>query len=152
MVEQAQRFELRDQLNRYRQTGRPAFELNPVYANLDLRILICVEAFSFPGEVEARVLEALFGKKGLRPALGFFSPDNFTFGTPLERSQLERAIQQVAGVKAVEEIYIRRRGWFPERLFSELTFSVSVNEVIRVENDRLFPEHGSVRLTFFGGA
>ncbi len=52
-----------------------------------------------------RVLAALTGSP---PA--FFAPDNFTFGTPLDRSPLEAAIQQVAGVRAVEDITFRRRG------------------------------------------
>jgi hypothetical protein len=147
-----QRTEVFNQLDRFRQAGRPAYMLQPIYANLDLGITICVAPSAYRGEVERRVLEALFGVKGLRPRPGFFSPDNFTFGTPLERSQLEAAIQDVEGVKAVEEISIRRRGWFDWRVFSELTYATAVNEVIRVENNRLLPERGSVKLDMKGGA
>jgi hypothetical protein len=98
------------------------------------------------------VLEALFGKGGVRPKPGFFSPDNFTFGTPLERSKLESAIQAVPGVKAVEDIYVRRRGWFDWRKFEDLTLEVDANELIRVENDANFPERGSLKLDMRGGA
>jgi hypothetical protein len=140
------------QLDRFRQAGRPAYMLQPVYATLDLVITVCVATFAYRAEVEARVLEALFGKGGVRPHPGFFSPDNFTFGTPLERSQLEAVIQDVEGVKAVEDILIRRRGWFDWRKFSELVFAVAPNEVVRVENDRLLPERGSVKLKMEGGA
>ena len=98
------------------------------------------------------MLLVLFGSGGIRPKTGFFSPDNFTFGTPLERSELEAAIQNVPGVRAVEEILIRRRGWFDWRPFCELTFSVAPDEVIRVQNDRFLPERGSVTLIFEGGA
>jgi predicted phage baseplate assembly protein len=141
-----------DQLDRFRQAGRPAFMLDPVYANLDLRIAICVDTSAFKGEVEESVLEVLFGVSGIRPRPGFFSPDNFTFGTPLERSELEAAIQNAGGVRAVEEIHIRRRGWFGWRIFSELTYAVAPNEVIRLQNDPLLPERGSVRLVMRGGA
>src|SRR6185436_7842594 len=85
------------QLDRFRQAGRPAYMLEPVYANLDLVITICVAGSAYRGEVEERVLKVLFGAKGVRPLLGFFSADNFTFGTPLERSQLEAVIQNVEG-------------------------------------------------------
>jgi hypothetical protein len=140
------------QLDRFRQAGRPAYVLDPVYANLDLQITVCVATSAYKGEVEERVLQALFGVTGIRPKTGFFSPDNFTFGTPLERSQLEAVIQEVAGVKAVENISIRRRGWFDWRDFSELTFNVAPNELIRLENDPQFPDRGSLKLVMDGGA
>lgn len=147
--EQAQ---LQDQLDRFRQAGRPAYTLKPIFANLDLEIVVCVAAFAYLGEVKAQVLEALFGKGGVRPKLGFFSPDNFTFGTPLERSKLESAIQGVPGVKAVEDIYIRRRGWFDWRKFDDLALQVDANDLIRVVNDPQFPERGSLKLDMRGGA
>jgi len=92
------------------------------------------------------VLKALFGPSG------FFSPDNFTFGTPLVRSQLEAAIQRVEGVRAVESIQVRRRGYFGWRAFDELIYQVSAGEVIRVENSALLPDRGSVELVMRGGA
>ncbi len=151
-VTAAQRTGLEHRLDRVRQAGRPAYVLDPRYANLDLLIIICVEPSSFRGEVEKRVLEVLFGRGGIRPTIGFFSPDNFTFGTPLERSCLEAAIQEVSGVRAVEDIQIRRHGWFDWRIFSELTYRVADNELVRVENDPQFPERGSVALDMRGGA
>ncbi|MEP6714009.1 MAG: hypothetical protein ABJC09_00455 [Terriglobia bacterium] len=141
-----QRTDLEAQLDRFRQAGRPADLLNPHYATLDLQITVCVMPSSYRGDVEAGVLKVLFGRAG------FFNPDNFTFGTPLERSELEAIIQGVPGVRAVEGIQIRRRGWFTWRTFSELTFLVAKDEVIRVENNRLLPERGSVKLIFEGGA
>lgn len=140
------------QLDRFRQAGRPAYMLNPIYANLDLVIIVCVATSAYKGEVEERILQVLFGVKGVRPRKGFFDPDNFTFGMPLERSELEAEIQNVEGVKAVEAIHIRRRGWFDWRLFSEFTFQVAPNEVIRLENNTVLPERGSVRLDMRGGA
>ena len=147
-----QRRDLGRQLDRYRLAGREAYGLDPRFANLDLEIHVCVAHTSYAGDVKEAVLEALFGKRGPRPQLGFFSPDNWTFGDPLHRSQLEAAIQAVPGVKAVEQIYIRRRGWFARRLFSELVFKVGAREIIRVENDTQLPERGAVRLVMEGGA
>jgi hypothetical protein len=146
------RVQLEDQLERFRQAGRPAYMLDPVYADLDLTIVVCVEPHGFRGEVEEQVLIALFGKGGIRPRVGFFSPDNFTFGQPLERSRVEAVIQDTPGVRAVEDMSIRRRGWFPWRAFSELTYRVGNNELVRVENNPLAPGHGSVRLEMRGGA
>ncbi len=96
--------------------------------------------------------------KAIRPWLGrclltlAAAYSAFTFGTSLIRSRLEALIQAVPGVRGVETITIRRRGWFDWRLFSELVFEVGVDEVIRVENDPLFPARGSLRLIMEGGA
>lgn len=151
-VTPGQRAELTAQLERVRQAGRETHALDPQFANVDLEIAVCVEPGAFRGEVKERVLAALFGTGGLRPRRGFFSPDNFTFGTPLERSRLEAVIQAVPGVRAVEEINIRRRGWFALRPFTELFYQPGPNEVLRVENDPNLPERGAVRLDMRGGA
>jgi hypothetical protein len=146
------RRDLERQLDRYRLAGRETHGMNPKFANLDLEIHICVAPTSYTGDVKEAVLEVLFGRRGVRPLIGFFSPDNWTFGDPLERARLEAVIQSVPGVRAVEDIYIRRRGWFPKRIFDELVYSVAADEIIRVENNPELPERGAVRLVMEGGA
>lgn len=147
-----QRRELDAQLDRFRMAGRDVCARDPYFVTIDLRIHVCVEPASYRGEVERSVLEALFGKGGLRPVPGFFSPDNFTFGTALDRAKLEAAIQAVSGVRAVEEVRIRRRGWFDWRDFTESAYDVGDDEIIRIENNRLLPERGAVRIITHGGA
>src|SRR5690606_35807757 len=111
------RGELLDQLNRFRQAGREAYTMDPIYADLDLDVDICASTDAYPGEVKERVLIKLFGKKGINPVKGFFDADRFSFGDYLERSTLEAAIQSVPGVKAVEGIIFRRRGFFDWKKF-----------------------------------
>src|SRR6185369_1039702 len=147
-----QKTDLQSQLDRFRLAGREAYGMKPKFATIDLKIDVCIEPTSYRGEVEATLLEVLFGKTGLRPAIGFFSPDNFTFGTPLDRAKLEATIQAVTGVRAVEKIHIRRRGYFAWRVFTEAAYEVAADEIIRIENNRLLPERGSVRLITHGGA
>ena len=150
----AHRSELEQQLDRYRQTGREVDVADPVYANVDLRISVCVgpgtlhvDAHAAAREdVEAEILRALFGTTGIRATAGFFAHDRFTFGTPLLRSALEATIQAVPGVIAVEDISIRRRGRHDWRAFDELVYAVGVNEMIRIANDRNLPERGSVQV------
>ncbi|MCK5229211.1 MAG: hypothetical protein KAR13_03035, partial [Desulfobulbaceae bacterium] len=83
---------------------------------------------------------------------GFFSPDNFTFGTPLERPAIEAAIQSVPGVRAVMGMEIHRRGRYDWKDFADLSEPVGQNEVIRIANDPLHPERGSIELNMEGGA
>jgi hypothetical protein len=151
-IAEEQRTELTEQLDRFRQAGREAYVADPRYADLDLRIRICVEPYAYASEVKEAVQAVLLGTKGVKTQPGFFSADNFTFGTSLSRSVLEGVIQAVPGVRAVEFIAIRRRGRFDWRNFSELTFEVGLDEVIRVEHDPLHPARGSVRLIMKGGA
>jgi hypothetical protein len=147
-----QRTEIDAQLNRFRLAGREAFVRDPIFVTIDLRIEVCVEPTSYRGDVEGMVLVALFGKTGLRPVTGFFSPDNFTFGTALDRVKLEATIQAIPGVRAVEKIRMRRRGWFGWRDFTESSYAVADDEIIRIENNRLLPERGAVRIITHGGA
>lgn len=151
ILETQERADLTNQLNRFRQAGREVNVMDPLYASIDLEIEICVAADAYPGQVKERVFTALLGKKGLRPHEGYFSPDRFTFGTCLHRSTLEAAIQDVPGVKAIEKIYFRRRGWFAKRLFSELSYDPGKDTIIRIANDALHPQQGTLKLYTHGG-
>ena len=150
-LEAEKRIDLTNQLNRFRQAGRETNVMDPVYASIDMEIEICVAADSYSGQVKERVMIALMGKKGLRPKLGYFSPDRFTFGTFLERSTLEAAIQDVPGVKAIEKIHFRRRGWFGKRVFNELSYDPGKDTIIRIANDPLHPEKGTLKIYTHGG-
>jgi hypothetical protein len=104
---------------------------------------------AYRGEVKLAALVALFGPQG---GEGFFDPDNFRFGTPLSGAELIATLQAVPGVRAVEGMRVRRRGWFDWRDFTEFALQVGVNELVRVANDRDLPERGAVLLIMEGGA
>ena len=119
----------------------------PTMLHITASVTICVAHDAYRSEVKTRVEAALTGS-----ASAFFAADNFTFGTPLERSRLEAVIQDVPGVRAVEDITFRRRGFFGWRPLPAIGFQPSLNEVVRVENDLLHPDRGSVQLFTDGGA
>ncbi|HRI60012.1 MAG TPA: hypothetical protein PK228_09825 [Saprospiraceae bacterium] len=152
VLEETQRIDLVRQLDRFRQAGREAWVSDPVYADLDMEIEICAAPGVYRAEVKERLLEVLFGKKGVRPQVGYFSADRFTFGFPLERSTLEKVIQDTPGVRAVEGIRFRRRGWFNWKVFTEMYYDPGQSAIIRVENDPLNPERGTLKLNIHGGA
>ncbi|HEX5732123.1 MAG TPA: hypothetical protein VF131_04730 [Blastocatellia bacterium] len=141
-----QRTELTNLMDCVRQAGREVFVRNPRFVNIDLEIRICVEPFAYAGQVKGRVIETLLGRKGVRATKGFFHQDNFTFGTPLRRAALEAVIQDVPGVRGVEQMRIRARGITDWRAFDELTFPVRHDQIIRLANDPRFPERGSLRI------
>ncbi len=146
----------REQLERLlgcrRQSGREVIVCDPRYVNLDLEISICVARHAYAAHVRPKVLEALIGRRGSRPTRGLLAPDNFTFGTPLRRSAVEAALQRVDGVESVLGMRIRNHGVTAYEPFSSLSFDVADDEVIRLDNDALRPERGSLSLLFEGGA
>jgi hypothetical protein len=54
--------------------------LDPVNATSDLIITLCVDLSACTGDVEAQMLDVLFGTQVPQIQPGFFSPDNFKFG------------------------------------------------------------------------
>jgi len=147
-----QRRALGHHLDRFRMTGREVHVRPPRYADLELELAVCVEAHAYPADVVAGIVRALLGRRGLRPIAGFFDPDRFTFGTPLDRSELEVWVQRVPGVRAVKRIAIERRGWFPKRSFAEPYYTPGADEVIRVSGDPRHPDRGTLTILPEGGA
>jgi hypothetical protein len=141
----AQRSELESLVDTIRMAGHEATVRDPVYISLDLEISVCLAPGHFAGDVREAVIAALTGRgQGGVPAL--FDPDNFTFGQPLFRSSVEAAVQAVPGVLGVPGICIRKRGvsaWAP---FDEPELRVAANAILRIDNDPLHPERGSVRV------
>lgn len=146
------RGELEAHLDCVRQVGREVRVSDPHFIALDLEISVCVAPSAYPDQVQARVVAALLGQSGARPAPGFFDPDHFTFGTPLRRAALEAAVQAVPGVLAVDAIRLRARGITDWRVMHELVFEVAADRILRLENDRRFPERGSLRVRAHRGA
>ncbi|MBM4318414.1 MAG: hypothetical protein FJ125_00270 [Deltaproteobacteria bacterium] len=139
-------------LDRYRLAGYESYVLPPCYAPLDLRISVCARSDAFHGDVEGALLERLRpsgGAAGREP--GFFHPDSFTFGQPLQRSALEAAIQRTPGVAGVLEISYRRRGRTLGFVTLPDTVTVGRDEIVCMDDDPNRPERGSLRITVEGG-
>lgn len=138
-------------LDRRRLAGYEVYAPDPRYVGLDLLVTVCALDHALRGEVEASVLEQL-GTGTLctgRPAL--FAAGQLRFGTSLERSDLEAAIQLANGVDGVVDIRYRRRGYVPDFIDMPETVTVGRDEIIRVDNDPSLPDHGSLRVTVQGG-
>ncbi|MBW7879816.1 MAG: hypothetical protein H3C32_10945 [Anaerolineae bacterium] len=136
------------QIDRFRQAGQDAQRRPARYADIDIEVEVCAEPSSYAGAVKEDVIDALVGGGG------FFSPDNFTFGTRLYRGALEAAIAAVPGVRAVESIEYRRRGWFDWQEFAPAStyYDPGIDTIIRVQHDALYPERGTLRVSVRGGA
>lgn len=145
-ISTGQHIELIALLNRCRLAGYEAYAPRPRYVSFDLRIRLCARPSAFRGDVFAGVDHALRPVRHADGSNGFFFFDNFTLGSPFERSRLEAAIQDVPGVAGVLSIQYRRRG--QSNTFSELPAIVpfAPGEIFRLDNDNNHPERGSYRL------
>ncbi len=146
------RLELETLLACRRQAGREVIVRDPRYVDLDLELTICVEQSAYVAHVKLQILGVLLGRGGARPTRGLLHPDNFTFGSPLRRSVIEARVLSVPGVRAILNMRVRRHGVSDYQAFDGLVLEVANDEVIRLENDPLQPERGSLALLFEGGA
>ena len=139
-------------LNRYRLAGYESYVPSPEYVALDLVIDVCAEADAFRSEVEADLLSRLSAARLADGSPAFFFPDHFTFGTPLEPSRLETAIQATPGVAGVLSMRYRLRGRSPAyQLLSETPVMIGAHQILRVDNDPGRPNMGSLRVHVEGG-
>ncbi len=151
-LSEPRRGELSNLVDAIRQAGREAFVVDPDFISIDLDISVCVQPGHYPGDVEARIIDALTGRRRPHHPLAFFDPDHFTFGDPLRRSALEAAVQSTPGVHGVEDIRIRARRITDWREFDQPDFRVGATQIIRLQNDPVFPERGSLVVHARAGA
>jgi hypothetical protein len=139
-----------DLLNRYRMAGTESYVPDPVYLSIDLQIQVCALPDAFAAGIEQATVAAL-SPRGPNAASAFFAVSRFGFGEPLERSELEAAIQAVPGVAGVLCIDYRLRDRSP--LFSDMgdTVAVGPNQILRCDNDPSRPGNGSLSVTVQGG-
>ncbi|HEY6393613.1 MAG TPA: baseplate J/gp47 family protein [Bryobacteraceae bacterium] len=143
--------EVIDLLNRYRLAGYESYAPSPKFVALDLIVSVCAQPGAFQGDLQAGVLKALSTAVFPDGSTGFFNFDRFTFGTPLERSRLEAAVQEVPGAAGVFAISYRRRGLIPSFVAMPDIVQVGFDEIVRVDNDPSRPERGSLQVIVKGG-
>ena len=153
MMSVAEHIGLIDLLNRERMAGYECYVPDPDYVSLDLIVEVCAGADAFRGDVEAGVLAALSTADSVPPsgAPGFFNHDRFSFGDPLEPSDIQRAVQAVAGVAGVLCVRYRRRGISTTYRDLTVPLDVGFDQILRVDNDPSRPERGSIKVIVKGG-
>ena len=140
-----QRAELTGLVDEIRMAGHEACVRDPVYVSLDIEVSLCIAPGHYGGEVRAAVVEALAGRAG-DGRVSYFDPDNFTFGQSLYRGGIEAAVQAVPGVLGVTGICVRQRGITGWQPFEAPELPVAANAVLRIDNDPLHPERGTLRV------
>jgi hypothetical protein len=143
----------------FAQAGYDLEIVPPHYVPLALTLEICVDPDHFRPDVEEAVRAMLTSGLRTHGRLGFFHPDNFTFGQPLYLSRLYAAVADVDGVASVVATRFGRLaddepetgGPFSKVNIDRGEIPVGPLEIVRLDDDPDFPENGLLVLTMLGG-
>jgi hypothetical protein len=142
---------LRGTLEPFRMAGYD-LEINaPSFVSLDLRLTVCVQPHYFRADVKQALLLELGAGVLADGRRGLFHADNFSLGQPLYVSQVYDAAMRVAGVASVDVVKFQRWGKLPNQELANGVIRAARLEVLRLDNDPNFPEHGLLVLTMQGG-
>jgi hypothetical protein len=83
--------------------------------------------------------------------LGFFHPDNLTFGQGVLLSRLVAAAQAVPGVESVRVTRLERLGEGPNGEIETGLLPLGPLEIARLDNDPSMPVNGRLELAMRGG-
>lgn len=143
--------DMRVHLERYRMAGHDVEIDGPQFVPLEIEMTVCVKPNYFRSDVKEALLR-IFSKARLSDGeLGFFHPDNFSFGQPVYLSTIYAAAQKVEGVRFVTVETFRRLGSQSAQALDDGVLTLGRLEVARLDDDPNFAERGVFRLTMEGG-
>jgi hypothetical protein len=138
-------------LYRFRRMGHDLAVQAAHQVPLDLVLDVCVLPHYLRGHVKSALLD-LFSNRLLPDGqLGFFHPDNLTFGQGIYLSTLVAAAQAVTGVESVTVKKLERLYEGPNGEIEKGVLTLGPLEVARLDNDPNYPENGRLTLDVRGG-
>lgn len=150
-ADQALLDEIAGHLYRYRRIGHDLVVKPARYIPLDIELCVQVLPDYLRGHVKATLLR-LFSNRALPGgSLGFFHPDNLTFGEGVYLSKLVTAAQAVPGVEGVTVKKFERQFEGSNGEIEAGMLSLGPLEIARLDNDPSFPENGKLALEMRGG-
>ncbi|NEP18551.1 MAG: putative baseplate assembly protein [Leptolyngbya sp. SIO4C1] len=123
----------------------------PRFVPLDIALTVKVHPDYFRGAVKSALLTAFSNKVLDNNQLGFFHPDNFTFGQSLYMSPLIARAMTVPGVESVQVDRFQRWRQPASSGLEAGELPMSRLEIVQVDNDPTLPENGRLQLTMEGG-
>lgn len=142
----------------YRRIGYDLLVERARYVPLSVTLTVCVLPHYQRGHVEAAVLDALSNRRLPDGRLGFFHPDNLSFGDGIYVSRLVAAAQAVPGVQDVTLTELQRfESSEPaaddgsDEIPPNSVLALDPMEIAQLDNDPDFPENGRLVLNMRGG-
>lgn len=150
--------EITGYLSPFRRMGHDLLVGPAHYVPLTLTLTVCVLPDYLRGHVERAVLDVLSTRALPDGRLGFFHPDNLSFGDGIYVSRLLAVVQSVPGVMDVtinelERFEISEPGndVDDEEVPANSVLQLGPLEIARLDNDPDFPENGRLVLNVRGG-
>lgn len=135
----------------YRRIGHDLAMRPAVTVPLDIHLKVCVRSDFLSGHVRA-ALRDLFSSRRLPDGrLGFFHPDELTFGQGIYLSRLVSAALAVPGVENVIVERLERFGRPSPEAVTSGVLALGPFEIAQMDNDPNFPERGRIELVMTGG-
>jgi predicted phage baseplate assembly protein len=138
-------------LEKYRRIGHDLRVMPAQYVPLDLKLEVCALPQYQRAHVKAALLDVFSNRVLPGGRLGFFHPDNLTFGEGIFLSEIVAAAQAVAGVECVKVARFQRLFESANHEIENGVLPLRVNEIAQLDNDPNFPEHGKLEIQVGGG-
>ncbi len=142
---------LRAYMEKFRLAGVELVIKPPKFAPMDISMTVRVSEKHFRSSVE-KALKDVFSNDVLPDGeLGFFHPDNFTFGKPLYMSHISTKAMEIPGVEDVEITKFKRWGRFSGDEIDKGIIRVGPLEIVRLDNDGDYQGNGNIAFSLKGG-
>jgi hypothetical protein len=138
-------------LSRYRRMGHDLEVVAARYVPLDIEMNICVLPHYLRGHVKAELIDRFSNRRLPDGSLGFFHPDNLSFGDSITLSKLVVAALGVSGVESVTVTKLQRLNEEPNGELANGILPLKMQEIAQVDNDPNFTENGKLTLNVRGG-
>ena len=143
--------EIARHLRQFRRIGHDLRVLPAHYVPLDLKLEVCALPQYQRAHVKAALLDVFSNRVLPGGQLGFFHPDNLTFGEGIFLSQIIATAQAVPGVECVTVTRFQRLFESPNHELENGVLPLRVNEIAQLDNDPNYPEHGKLEIQVKGG-
>jgi hypothetical protein len=143
--------EILRRLHRYRRMGHDLVVRAAQLVPLDVAMLVCVKQGFLRGHVVAALQDRFSNRLLADGTLGFFHPDNLSFGEGIHLSRLVSAAQAIAGVESITVTKLERLFEGPNEEIEDGLLALGPLEIARVDSDPSFPEHGRIQFDLRGG-
>ncbi|HEU4768766.1 MAG TPA: putative baseplate assembly protein, partial [Pyrinomonadaceae bacterium] len=138
-------------LRPFRRIGHDVRVTRATYVPLDIEMRVCIKPDYLTGHVKAELLDVFSNRVLPDGRLGFFHPDNLTFGAGIMISKLVALAHSVTGVENVIVTRLQRYREVAGRELGDGILKIGPLEVARLDNDLNSPENGKIAFTMMGG-
>ncbi len=142
--------EIRLHLEKYRMAGYDLEIIAPEFLPLEIELQVCVATGHNRSTVHGK-LQSVFSRFALPDGtLGFFHPDNFSFGQAVYASAI---IDRAMGIDGVASVELKTFKRMHQSTVSQENHRIKPenSEIIQLDNDPNFPENGKISFTMMGG-